>query len=191
MSILLKGEIYGFCKESRSVISVINSSLLRCLDEYSKKRSINSQAVLLTFSSSESQTPDISQSSNSSKLISPSRKRENFSTICEVVIMSNPNAEKVVTPSKIRELFNYHILPKINQGLLSAQVKASKHPSSPKAKEPFCTKSQFITYFDGKNQKVAWAHQYLRKDGSLGASGKPDPKKIVLDGTTYIAKEER
>lgn len=190
MSILSKGETCGSCKESSSVISAINSSLPRCLDEYSKNRSINSQAVLLTFSSSEPQTPDISQSSNSSKLILPSRKRRNFSTICEVVIMSNPDTEIVVTPSEIRRLFNYHILPKINQGLLSAQVRASKHPSSPKAKEPFCTKSQFITYSDGKNQKVAWAHRYLREDGSLGASGKPDPKKIVLDGTTYIAKEE-
>ena len=98
--------------------------------------------------------------------------------------MSNPNTQ-VVSPYKIRQLFNYHLLPKINQGLLSPQVMADRHPSSIKAKEPICTRSQFVAYLDKKNQKIAWVHQYLRKDGTLGASGKPDPKQIVLSGIVY------
>lgn len=104
--------------------------------------------------------------------------------------MSNPNSEVVVSPAKIRHLFNSHILPKKNQGLLSEQVKRSKHPAPPGANEPYCTRSQMVIYLDEKNQKVAWVHRYLRENGDIGGSGKPDPKRIILKGVAYIAKQE-
>jgi hypothetical protein len=39
------------------------------------------------------------------------------------------------------------------------------------------------TYKRGRT--VAWAHRYLRADGSLGASGLPDPKAVWEDGMIY------
>jgi len=60
-------------------------------------------------------------------------------------------------------------------------VLSERHPSSPLANEPVCTKSQLVGYFARNTTKLAEAHRYLRQDGSIGLSGLADPKK-VLDG---------
>ena len=60
---------------------------------------------------------------------------------------------------------------------------------SPKANEPFCTRSQTITYRDRDGRRIAIVHQYLRQDGTLGASGAPDPKKLWQDGVVYEARD--
>ncbi len=45
--------------------------------------------------------------------------------------------------------------------------------------------SQIISYvYEGT--EIARAHSYLRPDGSIGGSGKPDPKLVVADGKLYI-----
>jgi hypothetical protein len=59
------------------------------------------------------------------------------------------------------------------------------HPSPPRAAEPDCTRSQSIAYTDKDGKKVAKVHQYLRKDGSIGASGKPDPKSLRIGNIVY------
>lgn len=46
---------------------------------------------------------------------------------------------------------------------------------------PRGTKSQLIIYYDGERE-VALAHRYLFPDGSIGGSGKPDPKRILCCG---------
>lgn len=62
----------------------------------------------------------------------------------------------------------------------------TERPAPPRAGQPLQTMSQLIGYFeDGK--LVAKAHQYLRPDGSIGASGKPDPKWLCQDGVIYSA----
>jgi hypothetical protein len=48
---------------------------------------------------------------------------------------------------------------------------------------------QMVRYFDGDEQ-VAVVNQWLRFDGTLSASGRPDPKRIVVDGKTYWTDEE-
>ena len=35
-------------------------------------------------------------------------------------------------------------------------------------------------------KNVAGVHQYLRRDGTIGASGRPDPKELFVNGTLYI-----
>jgi hypothetical protein len=73
-----------------------------------------------------------------------------------------------------------------------AFVLEDRHPALPKASEPYCTHSQMISYRDPDNNEVARIHQYLRPDGSIGASGKPDPKRLLHDGTLYrLVKGER
>ena len=51
------------------------------------------------------------------------------------------------------------------------------------------TKSQYIRYFDANGEFVADVHQYLRPDGSLGASGRPDPKRMVVGDELWIATD--
>ena len=59
-----------------------------------------------------------------------------------------------------------------------------------RAREPFCTESQLVVYYDKNFQEIANAHQYLRQDGSLGASGKPDPKMVVLNEIIYKIRKQ-
>jgi len=49
--------------------------------------------------------------------------------------------------------------------------------------------SQMVSYRDGMGNEVARAHQYLLKTGQLGASGKPDPKRLVDGGVIYLPDE--
>jgi hypothetical protein len=71
-------------------------------------------------------------------------------------------------------------------GDLTIRLLADRHPSKPLAKEPFCTRSQIVAYYDDTGKRVAEVHQYLRKDGSLGAGGKPDPKRVWTGGKLYV-----
>lgn len=70
-------------------------------------------------------------------------------------------------------------------GDLYATVVEDGHPSAPLAGEPFCTRSQLLMYFDETGEEVAQVHQYLREDGSIGASGLPDPQLLLVEGTVY------
>jgi hypothetical protein len=63
-----------------------------------------------------------------------------------------------------------------------------KHPSPPRANEPYCTISQMIAYLDKDGKRVALVHQYLRPDGRIGASGRPDPKQLLQGGALYVAE---
>jgi len=71
-------------------------------------------------------------------------------------------------------------------GELGRRVVSDRHPSSPRAPVPHCTRSQLVQYHDASGTEVATAHQYLQPDGTLGASGRPDPKRILKDGILYM-----
>jgi len=60
-----------------------------------------------------------------------------------------------------------------------------RHPSLMLANEPFCTHSQMVSYRDAKDNEIARVHQYLRPDRTIGASGKPDPKRLLIGDTLY------
>jgi hypothetical protein len=74
---------------------------------------------------------------------------------------------------------------KVKKGELIAVVIEARHPSLTLANEPFCTWSQMISYLDKNNNEVARVHQYLRPDRTLGASGRPDPKRLFENGILY------
>ena len=76
---------------------------------------------------------------------------------------------------------------RVKVGELSPRLVREHHPSSPKARVPFCTQSQSIAYLDGNGDEVVLVHQYLQPDGTLGASGLPDPKRLLKDGVLYVA----
>jgi hypothetical protein len=55
----------------------------------------------------------------------------------------------------------------------------------PLASEPAGTRSQMVAYFDGL-RRVALLHRYLRPDGTVGASGMPDPKELFDGDVLYF-----
>ena len=95
-----------------------------------------------------------------------------------------------VPATQLRQMFNDgRYYERVQARELLAVVEDDRHPSAPAAKEPNCTRSQIVHYYDVQAWvKVAIVHQYVRADGSLGASGRPDPKRI-LDGDTIYSLE--
>jgi hypothetical protein len=55
--------------------------------------------------------------------------------------------------------------------------------------QPPGTKSEMIPYYNGI-EKVAICHQYTLPDGTIGASGKPDPKMIRHKGRQYYTHSQ-
>jgi hypothetical protein len=75
---------------------------------------------------------------------------------------------------------------RVRSGELRQVLLKARHPSPPRAAEPFCTQSQLIAYVDDAGNRVAILHRYLRPDGELGASGQADPKRLLYRGVLYF-----
>jgi len=100
--------------------------------------------------------------------------------------MARPPSQRI-SLSYLRQLFNeggYWL--KTQDGRLKERLLRDRHPSSPKAPVPICTRSQLISYIDNDGQEIARVHQYLQPNGTLGASGKPDPKRLLHNGVLYF-----
>jgi len=96
-----------------------------------------------------------------------------------------------VEQDEIRKIFNDGLYwEKTRSGEFTAVVIEDRHPSLTAANEPFCTRSQMISYRDASNNENARVHQYLRTDGTIGASGRPDPKRVYSNGTLYRLKKK-
>jgi hypothetical protein len=86
-----------------------------------------------------------------------------------------------VSKDIIRQIFNDgQFYEKTLSGELRAVVKKDSHPATPPGGEPVCTRSQIVFYYGPRRAIVAIVHQYLRRDGTIGASGRPDPKRLFL-----------
>jgi hypothetical protein len=92
-----------------------------------------------------------------------------------------------VAAQQLRQMFNDgKYVERVRAGELVEQVGYDHHPCPPRVNEPFCTRSQRVQYVDLRlGRTVAVVHQYLRADGTIGASGRPDPKSILHDGVLY------
>jgi hypothetical protein len=90
-----------------------------------------------------------------------------------------------VEATQLQKLFNDgQYWEQAQSGKLIMHVLEDRHPSLTLANEPFCTRSQMVSYRDGTDE-IARVHQYLRTDGTIGASGKPDPKRLYTGGKLY------
>jgi hypothetical protein len=100
---------------------------------------------------------------------------------------------EVVSPTVIREHFNSGgYWQRTQSGELPSFVMENRHPENPPAGEPFCTHSQIVYYYTKRRELVAIVHQYVRPDGTLGGSGKPDPKWLRLaDRAIRVRAEPR
>jgi hypothetical protein len=74
---------------------------------------------------------------------------------------------------------------------LVTYVKRNSVPATPPQGEPPNTKSQIIYYYDHENNPVAIVHQYLRPNGTIGASGLPDPKRLFIDGKIISVRKSK
>ena len=57
--------------------------------------------------------------------------------------------------------------------------------------EPPGTESQIISIRKSDDFEVARVHAYIRPDGSIGASGKPDPKIVYDEAGDVLYMQER
>ena len=103
--------------------------------------------------------------------------------------MKPPHKIKRVAPEIMREEFNrsqYQTM--ITRGLFKSEFLRNAHLKDPqKVGEPYCTRSQVLRY---KNKSGLWiveVFQYLRPDNTIGASGQPDPKRLRVRNTVFIA----
>ena len=65
---------------------------------------------------------------------------------------------------------------------------------NPRVGEPPGTESQIVSYMRNTGrglERVCRVHRYLRPDGTIGASGKLDPKSILHDGTLYALQVKK
>ena len=92
----------------------------------------------------------------------------------------------VTSADEVRAIFNSTILPAVAEGRVRFRVLDETEPSE-RSNQPRGTVSQTLGYFVG-DQMVARAHRFLLKDESVSASGLPDPKWVVFEGTILIAE---
>jgi len=93
-----------------------------------------------------------------------------------------------VTPAELRRRFNDgDYWQRAEAGEFRQVVVRDGHPSPDLSGEPYCTRSQIIEYRRATGHKIAKVHRYLRPDGTIGGSGKPDPKVLVEGGIRYRA----
>ena len=95
-----------------------------------------------------------------------------------------------VPPDSIQRMFNESQYPSmIAHGRLVPTFRRDDHLKEPETVgQPWCTRSQTIRYGDEAGQWLVVVHQYLRPDGTLGASGRPDPKRLPLGNTVFVVE---
>ena len=95
---------------------------------------------------------------------------------------------KTVSKSIIRKKFNEgSLLQQIKEGKLVKKILRDKAIKSPKPYQgPRGTRTQYIRYTDLNGKIIVEFHQFLRPDGTLGAKGKPDPKKLRVGKDLWV-----
>ena len=77
---------------------------------------------------------------------------------------------------------------KVQSGQWAAVVMESR-TSDALPQETVEITSVMLSYRDEDNNEMARVHQYQRPDLSLAASGRPDPKRLLLNGALYRLKK--
>lgn len=84
-------------------------------------------------------------------------------------------------PSEIRELFNVSdLFERVVRGDLRMVLEADRSVRA-EVGLPEGSRSQMVWYLSQEGKKLALVHQYLLPDGTIGGSGRPDPKQMILD----------
>lgn len=95
-----------------------------------------------------------------------------------------------VTDDELREMFNSgQYFERMLAGEFRAEVVSQNAPRRSN-NQPRGTRSQLVDYYDHDYVRVARVHQYRLPDGSIGGSGRPDPKLLLHEGMLYILDDE-
>ena len=89
------------------------------------------------------------------------------------------------TQAQLQALFNAHYLAAFERGDITKTVKRSGTPS-PDANQPPGTQSVIWILHNKSGQYIGVVHAYVLPNGQLSASGKPDPKELVIGGRRYV-----
>ena len=74
-------------------------------------------------------------------------------------------------------------------GALTVQMLWDRHLKKwAELEEPYCTQSQVLRYLAEDGRWLVEVHQYLRPDGGIGGSGRPDPKRLRLEDRIIVAE---
>ena|SRR6478672_4090409 len=98
--------------------------------------------------------------------------------------MQNPSVVRT-SVDELRRIYResgYEAL--VDSGQLTAEIETDNNPASTNG-QPAGTRSQILAYTDSDGVVILRCHRYLRPDGSLGASGRPDPKWIFHGNVIY------
>lgn len=93
--------------------------------------------------------------------------------------------------AEVRRIFNeMRYFERYVAGDLSILISEDRHPEPSPQGHPSCTRSRCVYFVDG-DVYVASAHMYLRPDGSVGGSGRPDPRVVVTDDGRVLQWDPR
>lgn len=130
------------------------------------------------------------QPKKSSKEISSARYRANHSRISrsrEDFMAELP--AQCINRNQIQQMFNDGgYWPRAQAGEFRQALEKESHLDPLKTAEPLCTHSQFLIYYDKEDNEIARVHQYKRPDGTLGGTGRPDPKRLILEDVIYFTR---
>ena len=99
------------------------------------------------------------------------------------------NQEKIVERAGRREL-RRKVLD-YNTHLNRRQRQQMNRDERTKISFTKCTRSQMVLYTTLEGKPVALAHQYLRPDGLLAGSGKPNPHKLFIGSRVLSVRRGR
>jgi hypothetical protein len=109
----------------------------------------------------------------------------NSARISFSLIMASKPPFQRISNAAMREMFNNgKFFEKVQSGILVAVILEDRLAPLT-ADQPPGTRSQMVSYRTKDGNEVARVHQYLRPDQTIGASGKPDPKRLLVDGILY------
>ena len=90
----------------------------------------------------------------------------------------------------MREMFHEHqCMQKLANGEFHSVLLKQRHSNPIKSKQQFCTHSQLVSIQDNDGEEIVRAHQYKKPDGTLGASGMPDPVRLFIGRVIYKLEE--
>lgn len=94
-----------------------------------------------------------------------------------------------MTAQRIRQQFNEgHYLQRVERGELEQTIWLEKPLSAATCYAkgyPLGTCKQLLDYYHGE-VRVALVHRVLLPDGTIGASGLPDPKLLLVEGVYWF-----
>ena len=96
-----------------------------------------------------------------------------------------PLKKHSVSQPELRKLFNTHYLKAYERGDLTKVVRKSGKPSAD-SNQAIDTKSVIWELYNNRGDYIGKVHAYVKADNTLSASGKPDPKELIIGPNRYV-----